>query len=478
MPATTAQPADEPNSARAKSPSPDDQQADVYRGVYNQSYNEIVNPGRVWTATKYFLRRWPAYLAPAEIWLVIGARQLSYLNRRRPWFAAYDSVLAGAAGLNVDVFRRTVKRDIAEGQGYIAHFLSKARDPNYVVRDDVPRKGRTRYNIHLDDPLTPADAAAFASWLQLQAPADAEPARITAALRQARQLEPQALWADELATGAENEQDTPLTVTALVQRLYPQLSGDDDARWRQEAEAVHTHLVAGEIVHLEPHYFREKWLPALGTGPALLAVTLRSLCYFNEETGEIRDVVNTEARELARRLQTTTRTLRRWFKKLEKAAAHDTLFGPFFTFIENSKQPDQTVISTYRVNLKMPLTKADFGVYRARLAGGGSGANGLADKKSVTNGAQRGRVLAKAPDKKSVTSDKGAKVTDKKSATKARVADKTTATPGRGGQNNGNVDGGAGQKVAPSRTKGRPFKYYERLLTVLDLEELEQLEQN
>lgn len=470
MPAKTAQPAE--HSANPHPP-------DHYRGIYNQSYNEIVNPGRVWTATKYFLRRWPAYLAPAEIWLVIGARQLSYLNRRRPWFTAYDTALAQAAGLNVDVLRRTVKRDIVQGEGFIAHFLSKDRDPAYVVRGDVPRKGQTRYTIQLDDPLTPADAAAFAIWLRRQAPADADAAQITTALRQARQLEPQALWADELRPGHESEQGLPLVVTDLVQHLYPQLEDDEtECEWRAAAEALHTHLVAGEIVHLEPQYFREKWLPALGPGPALLMVTLRSLCYFNEETGEVRDVVNTEARELAQRLQTTRRTLRRWFKKLEKAAAHDTLFGPFFRFLENSKQPDQTVISTYRVNLKMPLTPDDFGQYQARLAGAAAVKNGVADKKSVTNGDRQRRDRQKVPDKKSSTEASHAGVADKKSATRAWVTDKTTGTGEGNGQTVGNAKGGSGQNVAASRTKGRPFKHYERLLTVLKLEKLEQLEQS
>ena len=81
-------------------------------GIYTQPYNEIVRPERVWKISKYFLRRWTPYLSANEVWLVIGARQLSYFNERRPWFRAYDSTLAEAACLHVKVFPRTIKKAI------------------------------------------------------------------------------------------------------------------------------------------------------------------------------------------------------------------------------------------------------------------------------------------------------------------------------------------------------------------------------
>lgn len=471
--------------------------ADLFRGVYREAYHEIVQPGRVWTAGKYFLRRWSAYLSPPEMWLVIGARQLSYLNRRRPWFTAYDNTLAGAAGLNVDVYRRTLKRAIAEQEGAIAHFLKKQADPHYVLRDARPRKGRTRYTVRLDDPLTPADAAALARWLQTRLSANAGEQELVAVLEEARQLEAQRLWAKTLDAAqqdaaAEAPAEPLLTVADVVLSLLPHLAQDavSGKAWRAAAGALHTHIIAGERVHLEPQYFREKWLPQLGAGPALLLIALRSLCYYNEESGEIRDVVRVEANALAQQLQTTTRTLRRWFKKLEQAAAHDALFGPFFTFLESVKQPDQTVLSVYRVNPKMPLTAADLLRYQQRAAGrpqhaaephagnGHNDANGVADKRSVTyrrvtdkksatNGAAAGSANG-LPDKKSVT----------KGAARDPVADKKSVAQAGAGQKVGNGTAGNGQKVGASQTKGRPYKHYERLLTLLNLQSINQLEQN
>jgi len=147
----------------------DEQPASIV-GVYTQPYNEIVRPGQVWKISKYFLRRWTPYLSPSEVWLVIGARQLSYFNEKRPWFKAYDRTLAEAAGLHVKVFRRTIKKAIVAGEGHIATFLGKEADPAYRHEDGVTRQTQTRYAVRLDDPLTPGDAAALAYWLRRNSP--------------------------------------------------------------------------------------------------------------------------------------------------------------------------------------------------------------------------------------------------------------------------------------------------------------------
>jgi len=38
-------------------------------------------------------------------------------------------------------------------------------------------------------------------------------------------------------------------------------------------------------------YFLRNWLPVLGADAAMFVLVLRNLCYFNDETGEIRDAV-------------------------------------------------------------------------------------------------------------------------------------------------------------------------------------------
>lgn len=353
-------------------------------GIYTQPYNEIVRPEQVWKITKYFLRRWTPYLSPYEVWLVIGARQLSYFNERRPWFRAYDRTLAEAAGLHVKVFRRTIKKAICSEQGHIGVFLHKTADPHYQRRDGVTRQTQTRYSIRLDDPLTPGDAAALAYWLRRHSPAQVTPQSITELLEEALTQRPQALRTADLAPVAGEGQDL-LAVAEVVSHVFslPRDSGADDS-WREAADKLHTHIVRPELAHFETQYFRLRWAPKLGAGPALLLSYLRSLCYHNEESGEIRDQIALESGHLEELFQVSSRTLRRWFARLDDATGDDPAQGAFLETVDAVKQPNQKVLTTYWINLRTPLTTDDLPAYRQALRDQAGATEGVPDKKFPT----------------------------------------------------------------------------------------------
>ena len=295
-----------------------DQTAATFTGFYTQAYNEIVQPGRVWKISKYFLRRWTPYLAPSDVWLVIGARQESYFNGRRPWFTAYDQQLAAAAGIHVRSFRRAAKKEIADGTGALALFLTKEGDPGYVTGQSVPKQEETRYRVRLDDPLTPADAHALAYWLRRNGPERVTPETIAALLAEARQEPPYALRAREIDPAADALPARPLlTAAEVVASVFPNIAGDGN--WREAADRLHTHIVEAQLAHLETHYFRHRWLAELGPGPALLLVYLRSLCYHNPQTGETRDEVAVLSGEIEQLCLKSAVTVRAWFARLEEA---------------------------------------------------------------------------------------------------------------------------------------------------------------
>lgn len=354
------------------------EQPAVVAGIYTQPYNEIVRPERVWKISKYFLRRWTPYLSANEVWLVIGARQLSYFNERRPWFRAYDRTLAEAAGLHVKVFRRKIKKAICEGTGAIGVFLHKTADPQYTRSEGVTRQTQTRYAIRLDDPLTPGDAQALAYWLRRNSPQRVTAPAVQGLLEEAAVQKAARLLATE--PGPDGEEETVVTlpaVTDVVSHVFPALP--QEKGWLEAADRLHTHLVAPEVAHFETQYFRRQWLPLLDAGPALLLTYLRSLCYHNEEQGEIRDEVALESGQLEAVLQVSSRTLRRWFAKVASFDEQEATIPPFVQVLDAVKKSNQKVTTTYRVGLQTPLTPDDLQRYRGRLAELENGANRVTD---------------------------------------------------------------------------------------------------
>lgn len=57
-------------------------------------------------------------------------------------------------------------------------------------------------------------------------------------------------------------------------------------------------------------YFLEKWLPLLGHSALIVIMMTRKVCYWNPYTGEKRDILETEMRELAEQACVSVRTLK------------------------------------------------------------------------------------------------------------------------------------------------------------------------
>lgn len=431
----------------------------IFTTVYTQPYNEIVQPGQVWKISKYFLRRWTPYLTPSQVWLVIGARQLSYFNQRRPWFRAYDSTLAQAAGQHVKVFRRTTKKDIVAGKTPIATFLSKVTDPIYYREDGVTRQSETHYRIRLDDPLTPGDAAALAYWLRRNCPERVTAMAVHDLLREAAKQPAYLLRAADPSPVAAVAPGL-LSVADVVVHVFP-TAGETTQPWCEAADTLHTHLIAAEHAHFETQYFRRRWLPELGPGAALLLTYLRSLCYYNEDSGEIRDEIVLESGDLESVFQVSSRTLRRWFNRLEEAAPAGNPLGPFFAVRGSSKLPDQKVATTYWINLKTPLVRADLELYRQRLAAGEC--EGETDEKFLTNSSAGGQEVPHTP------GGSGHKVPDTNRGDRQEVPHKVKGD----GQKVLHRSRGDRQKVAGWGTEKGEYKYYRTLSHALGLQSFE-----
>jgi len=202
-------------------------------------------------------------------------------------------------------------------------------------------------------------------------------------------------------------------------------------------------------------------LGELGPGPALLLTHLRSLCYHNEESGEIRDRVTLTSGALEDLFQVSSRTLRRWLARLEEAVAEDDLLGPFYRILDSRKRADQKVATTYWVNLKTPLTPGDVNRYRERLLANGHNPDldEVTDRKVPTVGDGRGQKVPHT------TGGDGQKVGHGREGDRQKVPHRSEG----GGQEVPHREGGDGQKVPGWWTEEGAYKYYKILLEMTGL---------
>ena len=412
-------------------------------GCYTQPYNEIVKPSQVWKVTKYFLRRWVTYMPPSYLWLIIGARQESYFNHNQPWFVAYDKSLAKAAGIHVRSYRRKAKKDIEAGKGALSYFIKKTGKPKYITGQPVPKQEETHYKIRLDDPLTPGDAAALVYWMRHNAPQEETAVTIRELLTKAIHLHPKQLRADSIMPKSTNL--SLLSVADVVGYVFPSIV--ENPLWRGAADRLHTHIIESHLVHIEPQYFRLKWLQELGPGPALLFVYLRSLCYHNEQTGETRDQVVITTGELEAIFQKSSVTIRSWFTTLQEAIGNDDLFGSFYKVVDTKKMANQKVETTYSINLLTPIASVDLLSYHTKI-----------------------EAMEIAKDQLS----RG--VSKEMSATSIEAGESFVSHVAGGEQRNvSHVSQGDESFVRGSEKKCPPYKYYKYLLDALNLSDFDHL---
>ncbi|MEM8862348.1 MAG: hypothetical protein AAGD96_28865, partial [Chloroflexota bacterium] len=247
-------------------------------GFYGQLYNEIVRPNQIWRSSRYFVRRWGPILEPSRFWAVVAARHLSYLSEEQNGnFKAWDNEIAGEASLSNSHYRR-LKREMGESSSPLSLFLKKGSLSYTSNKEGRVRKGRTRYTVRLDDPLTPADARQVEAVLRDEGlNRSTKPEEITNILQRCRMLEQTRFYA------AENELTSTtygswqaIYVSDVVQAITQKNLADYPAV-SEQAEALHSYLTSGDFIGRR--YFRDNWLPILGTGPAWLLTWLRSHCF-------------------------------------------------------------------------------------------------------------------------------------------------------------------------------------------------------
>lgn len=297
-------------------------------GLYLTDYDRVVKPQQRFLIPNYFIEYWVSRLGPSFAWVVVSLQQAC-------WRANADSCVISQAVLadEIGLERRSVSRILKTNkmrQWYIptiAQQKGRVRDKTY---QPLPHK----YTIYLSTPLIPEHLSGLWAYCHPHQTADA----MEAAIEQLLSMKSRAALAllEKAHTAEPHAFSEPIPLIDLVGQASG-LSITPDSNLARQLSRLQTHLT--EIGHTNcRQYFRQQWLPHLGPTLAWLVMALRSACYYNPQTDEVRDSCTWRKKALADLLGQSTRNLSNLLKQPEVA--------PFFQITDQQKYQ-----LTFQVNL-------------------------------------------------------------------------------------------------------------------------------
>ena len=263
----------------------------------------------------YLLRHWARHLGPEAVCLIVAARQLAYeQSRRTPRGHARARIRAGGrtlarrAGISHSTVRRLLS-DHGERGMALASFLQAAAGAgcNLVRRDDplAPQHGRGLV-AYLRQRCGQREAGAMADE-DTSARALLEALDALMALPAAEALA--ALEDEPLAGPAANGGQPESVVSAALGLMPPE--GPLRALAKQWCHQLQRHLVSPRRVVLTRRAFWRDWLPRLKPPQMVLLLNLRSRCFHDKRTGELRETCRLPVAKLALEMGVSRRQLRR-----------------------------------------------------------------------------------------------------------------------------------------------------------------------
>lgn len=278
------------------------------QGVYNTLYNSITRPDFKFAVTRYFIDEWVPLLGPSLAWLVVGLRQQCFWNQRRDWCIVDKATLARETVLDERTIERCFKK------AFSPWFILEVSH-RYQYRTKIGKKVRdkNRYQLLLDDPLSPRHQLGLAVLLRQMAPIEADPLdRVLQAIQAILALSD---LAGKIAYTGPVPSDLPRrTVVELAAESVNLHLADfaNDERvitLDQMCSRLYNLIVQPNKIYVGWQYFRLKWLPLLGHSLAWLIIHMRRHCYWDESSGELRDTLLAYKKDLAAAIGQTPRNL-------------------------------------------------------------------------------------------------------------------------------------------------------------------------
>jgi hypothetical protein len=254
---------------------------------YSSIRNILLEPGRVVRLPVYNLR-WLPYVGSQVIFLVMALWQEYYL-------ASGGKGRKGSCKVSVRAERICQWAGISRAQffrllqpGSSLGWFTRKIDTDHEVdkRSGRAKKSSNKYEL-FETPLTPGDAEDLKTFLLAHGIQDSP----LSALQLAISTNPKEIFQYPVRQPSEDfSKMIPRHQT--VQDVIRELVGHRlDGELGNLADQLADRLVTQGDFILVTWYFLKYWLPMLGADAAMFVLILRNLCYFNDETGEIRDEV-------------------------------------------------------------------------------------------------------------------------------------------------------------------------------------------
>ena len=247
----------------------------------------ILEPDRIVRMPVYFLR-WLPYVGARTIFEVVGLWQEYYLSShgKQPKGNEKVATRIERVGQWAGVSRAQLFRDLTPGEP-LFWFMNKIETDHELDRATRRSKKSTNKYLLYGIPLTPGDAEDLTAYLEENGiKHDA-----VSALKKAIAAQPAEILRYPFRQPSPTfSQMIPHRIS--VQEVVREAVGKKlDAQLTDLADQLADRLLAPIDFLLVRWYFLQHWLPKLGHNPAMFILLLRNLCYFNDETGEIRDDV-------------------------------------------------------------------------------------------------------------------------------------------------------------------------------------------
>jgi hypothetical protein len=254
---------------------------------YSSIRNILLEPGRVVRLPAYNLR-WLPYVGSQVIFLVMALWQEYYLASGRKGRKGSCKVSVRAericqwAGISRAQFFRLLQPGSSLG------WFTRKIDTDHEVdkRSGRTKKSSNKYEL-FESPLAPGDAEDLKTFLLAHGIQDSP----QSALQLAISANPKDILQYPIRQPTEDfSKMIPRHLT--VQDVISELVGHRlDGELGNMADQLADRLVTQGDFILVTWYFLKHWLPVLGADAAMFVLVLRDLCYFNDETGEIRDEI-------------------------------------------------------------------------------------------------------------------------------------------------------------------------------------------
>ena len=276
----------EPELPHSADPFPDQDVLDLE--ILETSVRDIfLEPNRV-VRFPVYLFRWLPYVQPQTIFVVIALWQEYYLasgnksNSSNPRVSIRAEQVCRWAGISRAQFFR-----LFQPGSHLEWFVRKIETAHELNPMNGRMKKSANKYILLSSCLTPGDREDLKSYLAAhrihETPIDA--------LENALQENPKQIFQYPFRMPPDHFQHMQPSYQTPQDVIRDFVGKHPSPEVISLLDQLAAHLVSSGDFVLVSWYFLRHWLPILGPEAAMFVLVLRNLCYFNDETGEIRDEV-------------------------------------------------------------------------------------------------------------------------------------------------------------------------------------------